>query len=93
MSSTNPLASGTATQAGATGAASSRDPGRAGLLGKGRSATVLALDRVLPNSLEAEMAVLGAMLLSPTEAGSEVRERLSDSHFYHSAHQAKIGPY
>jgi len=87
MSSTNPLASGTASQAGATGAALSRDPGRAGLLGKGRSAPVLALDRVLPNSLDAEMAVLGAMLLSPTEAGSEVRERLSDNHFYYSAHQ------
>jgi replicative DNA helicase len=34
------------------------------------------------------MAVLGAMLLSPTEAGSEIRERLSDNHFYYSAHQA-----
>ena len=33
------------------------------------------------------MAVLGAMLLSPTEAGSEVRERLSEQHFYHAAHQ------
>jgi hypothetical protein len=82
MALTNPVASETASPAGGAGATLSRDPGRAATLGKGKSAPVLALDRVLPNSQEAEMAVLGAMLLSPTEAGSEVRERLSDNHFY-----------
>ena len=34
------------------------------------------------------MAVLGAMLLSPTDAGSEIRDRLSENHFYYSTHQA-----
>jgi large subunit ribosomal protein L9 len=55
-------------------------------LGK-RGGSPLVLDRVLPNSLDAEMAVLGAMLLSPAEAGSQVRERLSENHFYYAAHQ------
>src|SRR5207245_517545 len=40
-----------------------------------------------PNSLDAEIAVLGAMLLSPQDAGSQARERLSEHHFYHAAHQ------
>ncbi len=88
MALTNPLASETAFPAGGAGATSSRDSGRAAALGKGKSSAILALDRVLPNSLDAEMAVLGAMLLSPTEAGSEIRDRLSDNHFYYSAHQA-----
>lgn len=52
-----------------------------------RGVTPLALDRVLPNSLDAEMAVLGAMLLSPDEAGTQVRERLEDGHFYSAVHQ------
>ena len=56
-------------------------------LGSGRGITALPVDRVLPNSLDAEMAVLGAMLLSPQDAGSQVRERLSEQHFYHAAHQ------
>jgi len=56
-------------------------------LGSGRALSTLALDRVLPNSLEAEMAVLGAMLLSPAEAGAQVRERLDETHFYYAAHQ------
>jgi replicative DNA helicase len=34
------------------------------------------------------MAVLGAVLLSPNEAGAEVRDRLSENHFYYSAHHA-----
>ena len=88
MALTNPLASETTSQAGGPGATSNRDSGRAASLGRGKSASVLALDRVPPNSQEAEMAVLGAMLLSPTEAGSEIRDRLSDNHFYYSAHQA-----
>jgi replicative DNA helicase len=33
------------------------------------------------------MAALGAMLLDPAGAGSEVRERLSETHFYHAPHQ------
>ncbi len=56
-------------------------------LGSGRGLTALPIDRMLPNSLDAEIAVLGAMLLSPQDAGSQARERLSDHHFYHAAHQ------
>jgi replicative DNA helicase len=56
-------------------------------LGSGRGLNALPVDRVLPNSLDAEMAVLGAMLLSPQDAGSQVRERLSEQHFYHAPHQ------
>jgi replicative DNA helicase len=56
-------------------------------LGGGHGSVALPIDRVLPNSLDAEMAVLGAMLLSPQDAGSQARERLSEQHFYHSAHR------
>ena len=56
-------------------------------LGSGRGLAGLPIDRVLPNSLDAEIAVLGAMLLSPQEAGSQARERLEEHHFYHAAHQ------
>ncbi len=88
MASTNPLATETAAQTGGMGVALSRGSGRVAALGRTGSAPTLVLDRVLPNSLDAEMAVLGAMLLSPVEAGSQVRERLSENHFYYSAHQA-----
>src|SRR5258706_15787366 len=88
MASTNPLTSDTAGQAGAAGAFQNRGSGGVMALGKARSGAPLVLDRVLPNSLDAEIAVLGAMLLSPAEAGSQVRERLNDHHFYHTAHQA-----
>jgi len=47
----------------------------------------LAVERVLPNSLDAEMAVLGAMLLNPQEAGSLAQSRLTPEHFYYAAHQ------
>jgi replicative DNA helicase len=56
-------------------------------LGSGHGSTALPIDRVLPNSFEAEVAVLGAMLLSPQDAGSQARERLNEHHFYHSAHR------
>jgi len=52
-----------------------------------RAGSALPLDRVLPNSNDAEQAVLGAMLLNPAEAGSQVRERLVEEHFYYAAHQ------
>ena len=87
MASNNPLASETAAQTGGTGAPQGRRSEAVASLGKARSAPALVLDRVLPNSLDAEIAVLGAMLLSPAEAGSEVRERLSENHFYYAAHQ------
>ena len=86
MASTNPLASESAGQSGGAGAARNFGPGKAQPLGKSKATPSLILDRVLPNSLDAEMAVLGAMLLSPAEAGSLVRERLSENHFYHAAH-------
>ncbi len=60
---------------------------KAAPLGSVRAMGALALERVLPNSQDAEMAVLGAMLLSPAEAGAQVRERLDDTHFYYAAHQ------
>jgi replicative DNA helicase len=87
MASTNPLASENAGQSGGASVARSYGPGKAQPFGKSKSAPSLILDRVLPNSLDAEMAVLGAMLLSPAEAGSQVRERLSENHFYYAAHQ------
>jgi len=86
MASTNPLTSENAGQSGGAGTARSYGPGKAQPFGKSKSAAPLVLDRVLPNSLDAEMAVLGAMLLSPAEAGSQVRERLSENHFYYAAH-------
>jgi replicative DNA helicase len=52
----------------------------------GRGAPVV-LDRVLPNSLDAEIAVLGAMLISPQDAAPLVRERLTEQHFYYGPHQ------
>lgn len=55
--------------------------------GEARSLAAITLDRVLPNSMDAEMAVLGAMLLNPHEAGSQARERLTEEHFYYAAHQ------
>ena len=55
--------------------------------GNGRGRPALALDCILPNSLEAEMAVLGAMLLSPEEAAAQVREHISEDDFYYAAHQ------
>src|SRR2546423_1847834 len=54
---------------------------------RGRGMGSLPVDRILPNSHEAEQAVLGAMLLSPHDAASQARERLNDHHFYHVAHQ------
>jgi replicative DNA helicase len=60
---------------------------RARALGQTPRAPLLNLDRVLPNSVEAEMAVLGAMLLKPQEAGPLVRERINEAHFYYGPHQ------
>jgi len=79
MASTKPLAS----EKGPADAAGTK----AVPLGARRALSTVALDRVLPNSMDAEMAVLGAMLLSPAEAGSQVRERLHEQHFYYAAHQ------
>ena len=52
-----------------------------------RGLKTLALESILPNSLEAEMAVLGAMLLSPEEIIAPVSERLESSYFYYAIHQ------
>lgn len=47
----------------------------------------MAIDRVLPNSLEAEMAVLGAMLYSQ-ESADKVMDRIADAEsFYYAAHR------
>ncbi len=45
-------------------------------------------DRVLPHSIEAEMSVLGAMLLKPDEACPLAGERLTAEDFYSAGHQA-----
>ena len=49
------------------------------------------LDKVLPHSTDAEKAVLGAMLISPIQAGSVIRGRLTGDEFYHAAHQTIYG--
>lgn len=46
------------------------------------------LGRIPPNSLDAEMALLGAMMLSPLEVCPVVQERVRVEVFYYSAHQA-----
>jgi replicative DNA helicase len=56
-------------------------------LGGARGLASRALEQMLPNSQDAEMAVLGAVLLNPAEVGALVRERLDESHFYYAAHQ------
>ncbi len=60
-----------------------------GRSGAGRTAgpPAIALDRVLPHSIEAEVAVLGAMLLDPEVASSFVRDRLTEQAFYAAPHQ------
>ena len=45
------------------------------------------LDRVLPNSQDAERAVLGAILLAPVEITPVVRSKVTEEYFYHAAHQ------
>ncbi len=45
------------------------------------------LDRVLPHAEAAERAVLGAVLLSPEEAGRDVLDTLTVDHFYFARHQ------
>lgn len=86
MASTkSPLTEGTGQSAASV--ARNSGPAKAALLGQTRTSSSAILDRVLPNSLDAEMAVLGAMLLRPAEAGSLARERLDEENFYHTAHQ------
>jgi replicative DNA helicase len=53
----------------------------------GSDKSAVAVERVLPNSMDAEMAVLGAMLLNPLEAGSQAQERLTEEYFYYAAHK------
>jgi replicative DNA helicase len=56
-------------------------------LGGGQNVAASSVERMLPNSMDAEIAVLGAMLLSPAEAGSLARQRLNEEHFYYAVHQ------
>ncbi len=48
---------------------------------------MLAMERVLPNSNAAEMAILGAMLYRSKEVGSEVRSTITEEHFYYATHK------
>lgn len=66
-----------------SGAASSRPVSA----GSRQPLSALTIDRVLPNSMDAEIGVLGSMLLSPQEAGVQARERLAAENFYYAAHQ------
>lgn len=86
MAPTNPRTSENTGQSEGAGAARSYGPEKAKPFGKSKAGPQDVLGRILPNSLDAEIAVLGAMLLSPVEAGSLVRDRLSEGHFYYSAH-------
>ncbi len=87
MPSTKPLGSAKTGQAGLTGPAPKQATSGAAPIASRRPFTPLTTDRVLPNSLDAEIAVLGAVLISPTEAASIVRDRLSEEHFYYAPHQ------
>jgi replicative DNA helicase len=71
-------------------AAAERGPGASARplpAGGSKSASLLPIDKVLPNSKEAEMAVLGAILLRPEEAGPKAQEWLEEKHFYYAPHQ------
>jgi replicative DNA helicase len=87
MASTKALGSAKTSAAGLTGSAAKQSTGGIAPAASPRPFSALATDRVLPNSLDAEIAVLGSVLISPTEAASIVRERLSEEHFYYAAHQ------
>ncbi len=50
-------------------------------------ATTDGAARVMPQSTEAEVAVIGSILLSPTEALDRCMEALSPEHFYQRSHQ------
>ena len=65
---------------------SNKDRRNAAPSGPQKPAAVV-LDRVLPNSVDAEIAVLGAMLISP-EASALACDRLTAEHFYHAPHHA-----
>lgn len=88
MPSTKSLAAENAGQATGKTAGRAAGPGAATSFGKARAPSPMLLDRVLPNSHDAEIAVLGAMLISPAEAGTLARERLTEQHFYYAPHQA-----
>jgi replicative DNA helicase len=75
MASTKPAATAARPSAGATGK-EARPP-----------LAALSIERVLPNSIEAEQAVLGAMLLNPDVALSEVLGQLTEEDFYYAAHR------
>lgn len=46
-----------------------------------------ATDRVIPHNIDAEAAVLGAVLLNPRETGVLVCDKLTESSFYSTAHR------
>ena len=47
----------------------------------------LALERILPNSKESEMSVIGSMLLDPGYTALTVAGRMKTDQFYYAAHQ------
>ena len=49
--------------------------------------TTLLLERVLPNSQEAEMSVIGSMLIDPGYTALTVAGRMRSDQFYYAAHQ------
>jgi replicative DNA helicase len=48
---------------------------------------VLSEERILPNSLEGERAILGGMLLDPRYTAMTVAARMKADQFYFAAHQ------
>lgn len=88
MASTKSAATGKAATPAAPAAGNSTAPARPMPLGGSRTLSALTTERVLPNSLDAEIGVLGAMLLNPVEAIAHAREHLTEEHFYFAPHQA-----
>jgi replicative DNA helicase len=82
-----PATAGQTAPAQGVGAAPLGKPAAAGRQPRAATLATLTLERALPNSADAEMAVLGAMLLSPAEVCPLAQDRLSQEHFYHAPHQ------
>jgi replicative DNA helicase len=89
MPSNEPIqtVTGAKTTAESTGTVSGADGDARSFQRKPQSRpTVSLVDRVLPHSMDAEVAVLGAMLLD-VAAGAMVREKLTDENFYYAPHR------
>ena len=82
-----PSTSAEPTAASAEGKRIERKSGASHRPGAGSTLAALSVERALPNSKEAEVGVLGAILLKPEEAGAIAQDRLTVEHFYYAPHQ------